>query len=93
MARHKKRAADLGARLRFEDEAGQGLSHHAVVLLTCALVTLTAVLVAGAVSYLARRDHASYPTAITRATVAFTTTLTLTLAAGLVTALANLTRR
>ncbi|WP_245608123.1 hypothetical protein [Streptomyces hokutonensis] len=56
-------------------------------------MTLTAVLVAGAVSYLARRDHASYPTAITRATVAFTTTLTLTLAAGLVTALANLTRR
>lgn len=65
--------------------------HHAVVLLTCALVTLAAVLIAAAAGYLARRDHASYPTAITRAAVAFAATLTLT--AGLVTALANLTRR
>ncbi|WP_427918703.1 hypothetical protein [Streptomyces sp. cg40] len=54
-------------------------------------MTLTAVLIAAAAGYLARRDHASYPTAITRAAVAFTATLTL--AAGLVTALANLTRR
>ncbi|MFJ6895118.1 hypothetical protein [Streptomyces hokutonensis] len=65
--------------------------HHAVVLLACALVTLAAVLIGAAAGYLARRDLASYPTAIIRAAVAFTATLTL--AAGLVTALANLTRR
>lgn len=64
--------------------------HCAVILMACALVTLTGVLIAAAAGYLARRDHASYPAALTRAAVAFTTTLTLTIA--LITALTNLVR-
>jgi hypothetical protein len=48
-----------------------------LVLLVCALATLTGVLVAAAAGYVARRDHASYPAALTRAAVAFTATLTL----------------
>jgi hypothetical protein len=64
--------------------------HHAIVLLSCALVTLMAVLIAAAVGYLARRDHASYPAALTRAATAFTATLTLT--AALVTALTTVAR-
>ncbi len=65
--------------------------HCAVVFLACALVTLTGVLIAVAAGYLARRDHASYPTAVTRAAVAFTATLML--ATSLVTALADVARR
>ena len=52
--------------------------HCAVILLACALVTLTGVLVAAAAGYLARRDDASYPAALTRAAAAFTATLTVT---------------
>jgi hypothetical protein len=59
--------------------------HCAVILLACALVTLTGSLIAVAAGYLARRDHASYPAALTRAAVAFTATLAL--AATLVTTL------
>ncbi|MFI6933068.1 hypothetical protein [Streptomyces sp. NPDC050287] len=65
--------------------------HCAVLLLACALVTLTGILIAAAAGYLARRDHASYPAALTRAAVAFTATLTL--AAALVTTLTSLVRR
>ncbi|MFE5759910.1 hypothetical protein ACFQ7I_40530 [Streptomyces massasporeus] len=50
--------------------------HCAVILLVCALVTLTGILTAAAAGYLARRDNASYPAALTRAAVAFAGTLT-----------------
>ncbi|MFE2337292.1 hypothetical protein [Streptomyces coelicoflavus] len=49
----------------------------ATVLLTTALAIVVAVLVAAGAAKLARMDGASYPTALTRAAVAFTATLTL----------------
>lgn len=48
-----------------------------VVIFAFSLVTLLALLIAVAAAYLARRDHASYPAALTRAGAAFTTTITL----------------
>ncbi|MFJ9021879.1 hypothetical protein ACIRPU_18205 [Streptomyces sp. NPDC102259] len=54
--------------------------HSALVVLACALVTLAGIFVAAAAGYLARRDSASYPTALTRAATAFAATLTLTAA-------------
>lgn len=65
--------------------------HDAVILLACAQVILIALLAATAAGYLARRDQASYPAALTRAALAFTATLTL--AAALATALSSLTGR
>ncbi|KQX78539.1 hypothetical protein [Streptomyces sp. Root1310] len=65
--------------------------HSAVILLACALVILTGVLVAVAAGCLARRDRASYPASITRAAAAFTGTLTL--AGALVTAITTVTQR
>jgi hypothetical protein len=49
----------------------------ATILLTTALAIIVAVLVAAGAAKLARMDGASYPTALTRAAVAFTATLTL----------------
>lgn len=65
--------------------------HSAVILLACALVILTGVLIAVAAGCLARRDQASYPASITRAAAAFTGTLTL--AGALVTAITNMAQR
>ncbi|MEE1749775.1 MULTISPECIES: hypothetical protein [unclassified Streptomyces] len=56
-----------------------------MIVVCCTLTALVAVLVAGAAGYLARRDSATYPQAVTRAAVAFGATLTL--AAALTTAL------
>ncbi|MGW7514753.1 hypothetical protein ACWGJ2_04090 [Streptomyces sp. NPDC054796] len=50
----------------------------ALLLLACTLATVIATLTAAAAGYLARRDHATYPTALTHAALAFTTTLALT---------------
>ncbi|WP_262701145.1 MULTISPECIES: hypothetical protein [Streptomyces] len=61
---------------------------NAVILLACALTLVMAALVGAGAGYLARRDHATYPTALTRAATAFSTTLTL--AAAIATALASL---
>ncbi|WP_328687902.1 hypothetical protein OHA74_54160 [Streptomyces phaeochromogenes] len=52
-------------------------SRAALVLLACALTTVIATLVGAAAGYLARRDHATPPAALTRAAVAFAATLTL----------------
>lgn len=60
----------------------------AVILLACALTLLVAALVGAAAGCLARRDHATYPTALTHAAIAFTSTLTL--AAAITAALAAL---
>ncbi len=49
----------------------------AVILLATALAALVAVQIATAAGYLARRDHATWPRAITRAAVAFAAALTL----------------
>jgi hypothetical protein len=49
----------------------------AVIMLACAMTVLVAVLIGGAAGYLARRDHATYSTAVTRAALAFAATLTL----------------
>lgn len=51
--------------------------HTALVLLAAALAALAGTLIALAAGYLARRDHATWPHAITRAATAFATTLTL----------------
>ncbi|MCG7208155.1 hypothetical protein [Streptomyces arenae] len=64
--------------------------HYAVILLACALVVLTGILCAAAAGYLARRDHATYPAALTRAAMAFAATLTL--ATAVLTALTSLLR-
>jgi hypothetical protein len=61
-----------------------------MIIVACALVTLTGLFVASAAGYLARRDHASYPTAVTRAAVAFAATLTL--ATALATAITSIAR-
>ncbi|MFJ2730791.1 hypothetical protein [Streptomyces collinus] len=53
----------------------------AVVGLGCGLAVVVAVMVAATGGYLARRDGASYPAALTRAGVAFAATLTLAAAA------------
>ncbi|GGP01386.1 hypothetical protein [Wenjunlia tyrosinilytica] len=63
--------------------------HTAVILLACTLVTVIAALAATAAGYLARRDRATYPAALTHAAIAFTATLTL--AATLTTTLTTLT--
>jgi hypothetical protein len=60
----------------------------AVILLACALTFVIAALAGAGAGYLARRDHATYPTALTRAAIAFSATLTL--AAAIATALAAL---
>jgi hypothetical protein len=60
----------------------------ALILLACALTLVVAALAGTGAGYLARRDHSTYPTALTRAAVAFAATLTL--AAALTTALATL---
>lgn len=65
--------------------------HDAVILLACAQVILIALLAAAAAGYLARRDHASWPAALTRAAIAFAATLTL--AAALATTLSDLSGR
>ncbi|MET7356207.1 hypothetical protein [Streptomyces mirabilis] len=49
----------------------------ALILLACALTLVVAALVGVGAGYLARRDHATYPTALARAAVAFAATLTL----------------
>lgn len=49
----------------------------AVVLLTTALVIVVALLAAAGAGKLARMEGATYPTALTRAAVAFTAVLTL----------------
>jgi hypothetical protein len=54
--------------------------HAALILLAAALAVLTAALVGAGAGYLARRDHATWPQAITRAATAFAATLTLTAA-------------
>ncbi|MFI0711389.1 hypothetical protein ACH4SK_12150 [Streptomyces inhibens] len=48
-----------------------------LILLSCALAAVIAALVGAAAGYLARRDHATYPTALSRAAVAFASTVTL----------------
>ncbi|MFF4403337.1 hypothetical protein ACFY2W_20310 [Streptomyces sp. NPDC001262] len=60
-----------------------------LILIGCVLITLLAVLISGAAGYLARRDRATYPQALTRAAIAFATTLTL--AATLITAIKAIT--
>ncbi|MFF4787820.1 hypothetical protein ACFY3E_41710 [Streptomyces griseorubiginosus] len=60
----------------------------ATILLTIALILVIALLVAAGAAKLARLDGASYPSALTRAAIAFTATLTL--AAALATALTAL---
>ncbi|MEU4494221.1 hypothetical protein AB0F96_12420 [Streptomyces sp. NPDC023998] len=62
--------------------------HTVVILLACALTIVVAALVGAAAGYLARRDHATYPAALTRAAIAFAGTLTL--AAALTTVLSAL---
>ncbi|MEU0068667.1 hypothetical protein ABZ027_03695 [Streptomyces sp. NPDC006332] len=59
----------------------------AVIMLACAMTVLVAVLIGGAAGYLARREHATYSAALTRAAFAFAATLTL--AATITSALAN----
>ncbi|KFZ80195.1 hypothetical protein ED92_22795 [Amycolatopsis sp. MJM2582] len=61
----------------------------AMVLLACAFTVVVAALIGAAAGYLARRDHATYPAALTRAAIAFAATLTLT--SVLTTMLATLT--
>lgn len=62
----------------------------AVILLAWTVVIVIAALAGVGAGYLARRDNASYPTALTRAAVAFSGTLTL--AAVLSTAVRSLIR-
>ncbi|WP_326709623.1 hypothetical protein OG758_09835 [Streptomyces sp. NBC_01474] len=59
--------------------------HIALILLACTLALVVAAIVGTGAGYLARRDYATYPTALTRAAVAFAATLNL--AAALTTAL------
>ncbi|MEU5643027.1 hypothetical protein [Streptomyces milbemycinicus] len=49
----------------------------AMTLFALALSVLAALLVAVAAGYLARRDQATYPAAVTRAATAFAATMTL----------------
>ncbi|MET9463061.1 hypothetical protein ABZY05_50300 [Streptomyces canus] len=49
----------------------------ATILLTIALILVIALLAAAGAGKLARLDGTSYPTALTRAAIAFTATLTL----------------
>lgn len=62
--------------------------HTALILLACALTLVVAALTGTGAGYLARRDYATYPTALARAAVAFAATLTL--AAAITTALVAL---
>jgi hypothetical protein len=59
-----------------------------LVVLGCALVLVVAALVGAGAGYLARRDGASYPAAVTRAVAAFGATLGV--AAAITAALATL---
>jgi hypothetical protein len=52
--------------------------HNALLLVASAMAALIAAQIAAAASYLARRDHATWPQAVTRAATAFAATLTLT---------------
>ncbi|WP_217549814.1 hypothetical protein [Streptomyces sp. GbtcB6] len=63
--------------------------HAAIILLACVLVTLIAILAATAAGYLARRGHATYPAAFSRAAITFAATLALT--ATVTSAMATLT--
>lgn len=60
-----------------------------LIAFACTLTVLIASPIAAAAGYLARRDQATYPSAISRAATAFTAVLLL--AAALTTALATLT--
>ncbi|TGA91601.1 hypothetical protein [Streptomyces sp. MZ04] len=51
--------------------------HTVMIALALALTIVIAALVAAGAGYLARRDQATYPAALTRAAVAFAGTLTL----------------
>ncbi|MFE8916963.1 hypothetical protein [Streptomyces globisporus] len=53
----------------------------ALILLTTGLILVIALLGAAAAGKIARLDGATYPTALTRAAIAFTAVLTLTIAA------------
>ncbi|MCM1967939.1 hypothetical protein [Streptomyces sp. G1] len=64
-------------------------NNSALILLACAVTLLLAALIALAAGYLARRDQASYSTAVVRAATAFAATVTLT--AAVATALATIT--
>jgi uncharacterized membrane protein (DUF441 family) len=59
----------------------------ATILLACIVIFLVAVLAGMGAAYLARRDQATYSTALGHAAIAFTATLTL--AAAITTALAE----
>lgn len=62
--------------------------HTVLIVIACALVLVIAALAGAGAGYLARRDRATYPTAVTRAAIAFAATLTL--AATVTAALASL---
>lgn len=48
-----------------------------LIVLACFVVTLIAILTATVAGYLSRRDGSTYPTAFSRAAIAFSATLTL----------------
>ncbi|MFJ1876855.1 hypothetical protein [Streptomyces chartreusis] len=52
--------------------------HAALILLACALAVVVAALAGVAAGFLARRDNATYATALSRAAFAFAASLTLT---------------
>ncbi|MFI1154890.1 hypothetical protein [Streptomyces sp. NPDC020817] len=51
--------------------------HTALILLAAMMTAMLAAAVGAGAGYLARRDGATYPAAMNRAVIAFTTTLTL----------------
>lgn len=61
---------------------------NALILFACALTVVVAALTGAVAGYLARRDNASYPVALTRAAITFAATLTM--ACALTTTLAEL---
>lgn len=62
--------------------------HTFLIMIAGALVLVVAALAGAGTGYLARRDRATYPTAVARAAIAFAATLTL--AANVTAALASL---
>ncbi|WP_159944601.1 hypothetical protein [Nocardiopsis sp. FR6] len=52
-------------------------NHAAVLLLAFVLTVLVSILIGAAAGYLARRDQATYPAAISHAAMATATTLTM----------------
>ncbi|WP_333774377.1 hypothetical protein [Streptomyces sp. IBSBF 3136] len=52
-------------------------NHSALILLACFLAVLVAALTGAEAGYLGRRDHATYPAALTRGAAAFGATLLL----------------